>query len=678
FGEEIDAIGDYDNDGVVDLLVGAAGDDTAEFDAGAAHILFMETNGTVKSSRKITPSGEGGPALDAGDLFGQGLTGLGDLNGDGIVDVAIGARDDDDGGINRGAIYILNLADPGSFDFTGRYEAEVLTAGDLIAWGRLEVNQLVPEGSSIEWSLLNASGSSVLFGPSSVTEGFVDISSISAAETQLVLRVDLSTTDPNIIPCFSGWRVTYTISGLPSMTFRVRVDDPVPAGQMTVDNTVTIATTTPEIDDTNNNDADSITIRLTDVQVTKSVDQGAALEGDNLVYTIDYRVNGPQDAVNVVLTDVLPVGLSYTPNSATPSETILTGAGTNGNPFILRWALGDLSVGSSGSISIPVSIDPGTAGQSLFNVAAVDNDRQDTNTDNDNDSAITFVGTLPNLYIRKTGPGVVNLGESNTYTLVYGNDGNTNAAPFSVVDTLPAGLQFVSATPSPSVSGDPVYTWTFPNLNPGETGTISVVFETTTNVTFLGTSLVNTAVISTPTGEVSLADNFDDHETAVALTELALISGFVWQDDNSNVVVDAVEEGMEDIAVVLTGIDLFGNPVCLTNRTDGDGQFAFAGILPGTYQLDETQPDGFVSTGSEAGEVNGVETGTNTTPNQIVDITLDAGDTGVAYRFGNALAAIGDFVWFDLNTNGVQDGSGEDGVPNVTVRLFDGDTNQVA
>ena len=47
--------------------------------------------------------------LGANDQFGSGVAGIGDWNGDGIPDVAIGAQLDDDGGTDKGAVYLISL-----------------------------------------------------------------------------------------------------------------------------------------------------------------------------------------------------------------------------------------------------------------------------------------------------------------------------------------------------------------------------------------------------------------------------------------------------------------------------------------------------------------------------------------------------------------------------------------
>ena len=48
------SIGDFDGNGVPDIAVGAYGDDDGGSNAGAAYIIFLNSDGTVKGSRKIS------------------------------------------------------------------------------------------------------------------------------------------------------------------------------------------------------------------------------------------------------------------------------------------------------------------------------------------------------------------------------------------------------------------------------------------------------------------------------------------------------------------------------------------------------------------------------------------------------------------------------------------------
>ncbi|HYQ71488.1 MAG TPA: integrin alpha [Gammaproteobacteria bacterium] len=115
FGSALAAIGDLEADGVVDLAVGAPGDDDGGSDRGAVWFLFMNDDGTVDTEQKISDTdGDFKGTLRDGDVFGSAVTGMGDLNGDAILDIAVGAPGDDDGGTDRGAVWILFLNQDGT------------------------------------------------------------------------------------------------------------------------------------------------------------------------------------------------------------------------------------------------------------------------------------------------------------------------------------------------------------------------------------------------------------------------------------------------------------------------------------------------------------------------------------------------------------------------------------
>ena len=110
FGNKLTALGDLDGGGEPELAVGVYVDNDGGNDYGAVWILFLNSDGTVKGHQKISAtqggfSGEAGGQLDA-------VADLGDLDGDGLPELAVGARRDDDGGVHpddKGAVYILDL-----------------------------------------------------------------------------------------------------------------------------------------------------------------------------------------------------------------------------------------------------------------------------------------------------------------------------------------------------------------------------------------------------------------------------------------------------------------------------------------------------------------------------------------------------------------------------------------
>ncbi len=115
FGRSISLVGDVDRDGNPDLAVGATGDDDGVGEAGAIWLLFMNPDGTVARHAKISAtSGSFGGSLDYDDDFGISLTAIGDVTGDGVPDLCAGAVNDDDGGPDRGALWVLALTEAGT------------------------------------------------------------------------------------------------------------------------------------------------------------------------------------------------------------------------------------------------------------------------------------------------------------------------------------------------------------------------------------------------------------------------------------------------------------------------------------------------------------------------------------------------------------------------------------
>ncbi len=100
--------------------------------------LYYQAEGFVKIEND---SGGLSADLDAGDRFARDHDTIGDVNGDGIIDYVIGARSDDDGEEDAGAVYILFMNTDGSVSFNQKISAEeggfneTLNAGNFFGYG---------------------------------------------------------------------------------------------------------------------------------------------------------------------------------------------------------------------------------------------------------------------------------------------------------------------------------------------------------------------------------------------------------------------------------------------------------------------------------------------------------------------------------------------------------------
>jgi hypothetical protein len=117
----------------------------------------------------------------------------------------------------------------------------------------------------------------------------------------------------------------------------------------------------------------------------------------------------------------------------------------------------------------------------------------------------------------------------------------------------------------------------------------------------------------------------------------ASLSGMVFADFNNDGQVDFGEQGIPGVPITLTGADAAGDPINLSQTTDGAGTYVFLDLPPGTYTITEVQQPagytpGIATIGTGGGAVSGA---------QFTGINLVAGEDAMNYNYGELPAATG-------------------------------------
>jgi large repetitive protein len=296
----------------------------------------------------------------------------------------------------------------------------------------------------------------------------------------------------------AGQTVTWTIPNLTAGTSATLQIVVLVTGTSAMNNTATFTQTTPN--DTGATTGSSNTVTVTpvyaDVTVTKSATTTTPDVGSSDTFTLTATNAGADSSGQVVVSDDVPPGLAIT--SAIPSAGTVAVTGQT-----VTWTIPDLAASGSGAsatlqIVVVVNITSPVDNTAMFTQTTPNGTGSTTGTSN-------TVGLSPQWadvsVIKSVSSSTPEVGTPDTFTLTAGNSSASTAdsGTVTVTDALPAGLTYVSSTPSNTCTGSCVsvtgqtVTWTIDDLAPGTSATLQIV------VTVTGTSAMNNTAAFTQT-----------------------------------------------------------------------------------------------------------------------------------------------------------------------------------
>lgn len=284
------------------------------------------------------------------------------------------------------------------------------------------------------------------------------------------------------------------------------------------DNTASIAPPFGIVDSKQDNNESNAPItvraRTAALQLVKTVNDPNPLLGAGGTYTLTVTNNGPDEELNITVTDALPVGLTY---GTTCTVTAVNATGAPATVLTSALAIGvvvatQLEVGGSISISVPFTVPASAADYAFLNTARVRGTRSENSA-----YSLVHPRTPPipqaDVQVTKTVSAPVPVvGNDVTFTVTVFNAGPADANGTVLTDVLPA--QFVSPTINAVFAGGAASAaptgaslavgWSIATLPAGGSVTLTVTDTVTVSAALLNTA---TALVPPTRVDPNLANN---------------------------------------------------------------------------------------------------------------------------------------------------------------------------
>ena len=347
-----------------------------------------------------------------------------------------------------------------------------------------------------------------------------------------------------------------------------------------------------------------------DIVLGKVVDNATPNAGGTINYTISVTNSGPTNVTNLVISDVLPTGLTFV------SEFAGTGVWNTGAS---TWTLATLASGETKNLIIQATVNADQGGNTIINTISNTQDQTDSNATVDDNTASITVTSVDLFAVKTVNNSTPNVGDTVSYSIIVTNKtGSSEATNVSVTDVLPVGITYVSNSATQGTYNTGSGLWSVGNLANGASALL--IIDATVNNGTGGTTITNTA-------STLIADQSDSNTTADVLSAAINVT-------NTDLVtvktvnVSSPTEG-QDIIYTITVTNNAGNDatgVTLTDRLP-------TGV---TYKSDDS---GLYNSTSGEWVIGSLSAGATSTINITASVNSGTGNTTIT---NTTTAASGD------------------------------------
>ncbi|MDD3754663.1 MAG: Ig-like domain-containing protein, partial [Methanobacterium sp.] len=220
------------------------------------------------------------------------------------------------------------------------------------------------------------------------------------------------------------------------------------------------------------------TARTANVALTQTANSPVNV-GDTVTYTVTATNNGPNTATGILISDIVPAGLS--------GVTVTPSVGTYYNGI---WTIPTLANNAKATLTITGTATAAMAGLNTTNTATriaqeQYNSRPTTTT------ASVYTKKADVTITNTANHSTLNVGDNGTFTIRVTNNGpdRANIQITDLLSQLPAG--FTAGTPSTGSYNPTTGVWTITNLATGTANAATLVFSGVIQAAQAGTTIIN-------------------------------------------------------------------------------------------------------------------------------------------------------------------------------------------